>query len=77
MMLRNTHEQLKKEAESIQILQAHALTEGKAQDLPIYLAGDPGKKGAVAKRANLAIFTEGRKSLMNQKVVAVSNSPIR
>ena len=61
MMLRNIHEQLKKEADSIQILQAHALTEGNAQDLPIYLAGDPGKKGAIAKRANLAIFTEGEK----------------
>ena len=59
--LRNSHEQLKKEAEAIEILRAHSLTEGKAQDLPVYLAGDPGKKGDIAERANLAIFTQGEK----------------
>ena len=59
--LREDHSQLKKEAEAIQILNAHSLTEGNAQDLPIYLAGDPGKKGDIAKRANLAIFTDGEK----------------
>ena len=49
--LRNSHEQLKKEAEAIEILRnAHSLTEGKAQDLPVYLAGDPGKKGDIAER---------------------------
>ncbi len=59
--LRSTQKQLKQDAESIQILRAHSLAEGNAQDLPIYLTGDPGKKGDIAKRANLAIFTNGEK----------------
>ncbi len=59
--LSSAQDELKKEAESIQILRAHSLAEGNAQDLPIYLAGDPGKKGDIAKRSNLAIFTAGQK----------------
>ena len=59
--LRKSLEQAKQDAAAIEILRAHSLAEGNAQDLQIYLAGDPGKKGDIAQRANLAIFTEGEK----------------
>lgn len=55
------HEELRKHAESIRIPMAHALAEGTARDVKIYLAGDPRKKGDVAPRAFPAILTSGER----------------
>ena len=60
--LKKSHGDLKKSAEQISILMAHALTEGKGADLPIYIQGNPAKKGDIAPRAMPAIFTHGEKS---------------
>lgn len=55
------HEELSKKAESIRIPMAHALAEGEARDVKIYMAGDPRKKGDVAPRAFPAILTSGER----------------
>jgi hypothetical protein len=55
------HEELRKHAESIRIPMAHALAEGTARDVKIYMAGDPRKKGDVAPRAFPAILTAGER----------------
>jgi hypothetical protein len=55
------HEELRKHAESIRIPMAHALAEGAARDVKIYMAGDPRKKGDVAPRAFPAILTSGER----------------
>jgi hypothetical protein len=55
------HEELQKVAESIRIPMAHALAEGAARDVQIYMAGDPRKKGDVAPRAFPAILTSGER----------------
>ena len=59
--LRKQEKELKTAAEAIEISMAHALVDGEGRDLPIYLAGDPGKKGESAERAIPAIFTNGEK----------------
>ncbi len=59
--LREQQKQLKADAEKIAVPLAHALNEGKSQDLPVYLAGNPAKQGDVALRALPAIFTQGDK----------------
>ena len=55
------HEELRKHAESIRIPMAHALAEGAARDVKIYMAGDPRKKGDVAPRAFPSILTSGER----------------
>jgi hypothetical protein len=55
------HEELRKHADSIRIPMAHALAEGAARDVKIYMAGDPRKKGDVAPRAFPAILTSGER----------------
>jgi hypothetical protein len=65
--LRKTQGELKKTAEKINILMVHSLNEGNGADLPIYLQGDPAKKGDVAPRAMPAIFTSGEKSAFAPK----------
>ncbi len=55
------HEELRKQADSIRIPMAHALAEGAARDVKIYMAGDPRKKGDVAPRAFPAILTAGER----------------
>ena len=57
--MKTRREELRKEAVAISIPMAHALAEGTARDVKIYLAGDPKKKGDVAPRAFPAIFTSG------------------
>ncbi|MDA1015486.1 MAG: PSD1 and planctomycete cytochrome C domain-containing protein [Planctomycetota bacterium] len=54
-------------AGKIQIVMAHALRDAKSTDLPIYLAGNPEKKGDVAQRAMPAIFTGGKKAPFQSK----------
>jgi len=48
-------------AEAIQVLMAHAVSEGKSVDMPVYLAGDPRKKGPQAPRSFLAVMTGGER----------------
>jgi hypothetical protein len=55
------HEELRKQAEAIRIPMAHALAEGTARDVKIYMAGDPRKKGDVAPRAFPVILTSGER----------------
>ena len=59
--MKSRREELQKEAAAISIPMAHALAEGTARDVKIYLAGDPTKKGDVAPRAFPAIFTSGER----------------
>ena len=65
--LKKKLEELKKAAGQINILMAHSLNEGNGADLPIYLLGNPAKKGDVAPRAMPAIFTSGEKSAFAPK----------
>ena len=53
--------QLKEAASAIKIPMAHALAEGTARDVKIYMAGDPRKKGETAQRGFPAIFTSGER----------------
>ena len=55
------HTELRTHADSIRIPMAHALAEGAARDVKIYMAGDPRKKGDVAPRAFPAILTSGER----------------
>ena len=59
--MKTRREELQKEVAAISIPMAHALTEGTARDVKIYVAGDPKKKGDVAPRAFPAIFTSGER----------------
>ncbi|MDA0589877.1 MAG: DUF1553 domain-containing protein [Planctomycetota bacterium] len=65
--LKSKHGELNKAAGQINILMAHSLNEGNGADLPIYLQGNPAKKGDVAPRAMPAIFTSGEKSAFAPK----------
>ncbi len=65
--LKTKLEELKKAAGQIDVLMAHSLNEGSGADLPIYLLGNPAKKGDVAPRAMPAIFTSGEKSAFAPK----------
>ena len=49
--LRNQHTALKAAAEAIEIPLAHSLVDGKSQDLPIYLKGNPANQAEIALRA--------------------------
>ena len=60
--LKKKLEELTKAAGQIDVRMAHSLNEGSGADLPIYLLGNPAKKGDVAPRAMPAIFTSGEKS---------------
>jgi hypothetical protein len=57
--LRAAEKKLKDAVAAIQIPLAHSLTDGDVRDMPIYVAGDPGKKGMISPRALPAIFTGG------------------
>jgi hypothetical protein len=57
--LRAEEEELKNAVAAIEIPLAHSLAEGDVRDMPIYVAGDPGKKGTISPRAMPAIFTSG------------------
>ena len=57
--LRVKLDRAKKDFEAIQVLTAHSLIEGKGMDLPIYLQGNPTKKGEIAPRSMPVVFTEG------------------
>ena len=59
--------ELKKVAGQIDVRMAHSLNEGSGADLPIYLLGNPAKKGDLAPRAMPAIFTSGEKSAFAPK----------
>ena len=59
--LKQQRDEQKKEVDSIQVVMAHSLTEGASRDLPVYLAGDPRKKGEIAPRAFPAIYTKGER----------------
>ncbi|MDA1161933.1 MAG: PSD1 and planctomycete cytochrome C domain-containing protein [Planctomycetota bacterium] len=52
----------KKSAEAIAVPMAHSLNEATGHDLPIYLQGDPAKKGESAARSIPAILTGGERS---------------
>lgn len=54
----------KQAAERIAVPMAHALSDGTAIDLPVYLAGDPRKKGPVAERAVPAVLALGERRLL-------------
>ena len=54
-------------AGQIDVRMAHSLNEGSGADLPIYLLGNPAKKGDLAPRAMPAIFTSGEKSAFAPK----------
>ena len=60
--LKSKHGELNKAAGQIDVRMAHSLSEGNGADLPIYLQGNPAKKGTVAPRAMPAIFTSGEKT---------------
>ncbi|MCA9060261.1 MAG: DUF1553 domain-containing protein, partial [Planctomycetaceae bacterium] len=60
-VLQQRRDEEKKAADAVQVVMAHSLTEGTGRDLPIYLAGDPQKKGDVAPRAFPAIYTSGQR----------------
>lgn len=53
--------ELKEAASAISIPMAHALAEGTARDVKIYMAGDPKKKGETAVRSFPAILTSGER----------------
>ena len=54
---------LNEAAGAIRIPMAHALAEGTARDVKIYLAGDPKKKGETAPRSFPAIYTSGERKV--------------
>ena len=57
--LRTKLDRVKKDFDAVQVLTAHSLMEGQGRDLPIYLQGNPTKKGEVAPRSMPVVFTEG------------------
>ncbi len=59
--------ELKKAAEAIRIPVAHSLAEGTARDVPIYMAGDPHKKGPMAARSFPAVLTTGQRQAFATK----------
>jgi hypothetical protein len=54
--LKRERDRLQKAAEEIQILKAHAITDGTPRDLPIYRQGDPARPGETAPRGFLAVL---------------------
>ncbi len=59
--LKSSLAELQKAAGEINVPMAHALADGTSRDVPVYLAGDPRKKGDVTPRAFPAIFTSGER----------------
>lgn len=59
--LRSELDRVKKVFDSIHVLTAHSLAEGQGRDLPIYLQGNPSKKGDMAPRSMPVVFTEGQR----------------
>lgn len=59
--LRQELQRRQQAAASIEVPLAHALAEGQGSDLPVYLQGDPARRGEPAPRALPAIFTGGEK----------------
>lgn len=67
MQYKDSLAELKKAAEVIRIPVAHSLAEGTARDVPIYMAGDPHKKGPMAARSFPAVLTAGQRQAFATK----------
>ncbi|MBL8810652.1 MAG: DUF1553 domain-containing protein [Planctomycetaceae bacterium] len=67
----NQHKQtladLKTAADAIRIPVAHSLTEGTLRDVPVYIAGDPHKKGPIAERSFPVVLTAGQREPFQSK----------
>ena len=83
--LNKVTDEAKKAADAISVPMAHALIDGTGMNLPVYLAGDPKKKGPVAARAYPAVLSGGQRQLFETKgsgrlelarVVASRNNPL-
>ncbi len=57
----------KKAADAINVPMAHSLSDGAGMDLPVYLAGDPKKKGPIAARAFPAVLSGGERQTFEAK----------
>ncbi len=57
----------KKAADAINVPLAHSLSDGTGMDLPVYLAGDPKKKGPTAARAFPAVLSGGDRQVFAPK----------
>ncbi len=57
--LNKTRDERKQSAAAIKVLMAHAVADGQGADMPVYLAGDPRKKGPLAPRSFPAILRNG------------------
>ncbi len=58
-LLNKTRDERKQATDAIKVLMAHAVADGPGADLPIYLAGDPRKKGPLAPRGFPAMLRNG------------------
>ena len=58
-LLNKTRDERKQAFDAIKVLMAHAVADGQGADMPVYLAGDPRKKGPLAPRAFPAILRNG------------------
>ena len=77
--------ELNEAASAINIPMAHALAEGTARDVKIYMAGDPKKKGETAPRSFPAILTSGERQAFESagsgrrelaEAIASTNNPL-
>lgn len=75
----------KKAADAINVPMAHSLGDGPGMDLPIYLAGDPRKKGPLAARAFPAVLSGGERQRFESpgsgrldlaRAIAVRSNPL-
>ena len=57
--LNKTRDERKQATGAIKVLMAHAVADGQGADMPVYLAGDPRKKGPLAPRSFPAILRNG------------------
>jgi len=57
--LNKTLDEYKQASDAIKVLMAHAVSDGQGADMPVYLAGDPRKKGPLAPRSFPAILRNG------------------
>ena len=58
-LLNKTRDERKQATDAIKVLMAHAVSDGQGADMPVYLAGDPRKKGPLAPRSFPAILRNG------------------
>ena len=65
--LRTELDRVKKEFDAIHVWTAHSLIEGQGRDLPIYLQGNPAKKGEMAPRSMPVVFTAGERKPLPTK----------